>query len=104
MNNGLYEHHTKHKQPTEKSLRVQKSVIDRLNRVEGQIRGIKKMIEKGTYCDDIINQIEASRSALASIEIILLESHFKNCIVDQILSGDMEAIDEVLKTIKKFTR
>ncbi len=92
------------KKPTEKSLKAQKSVLDRLNRIEGQIRGIRSMIEKNTYCDDVINQIEASRSALHSVQIILLESHIKNCVVDQINHGDTDVIEEVLKTIKKLTK
>lgn len=92
------------KQPTESSIKAQKSVLDRLNRIEGQIRGIKNMIEKNTYCDDVINQIEASRSALHSVQIILLESHIKNCVVDQLQHGDTDVIEEVLKTIKKLTK
>lgn len=92
------------KKPTEGSIRAQKSVIDRLNRIEGQIRGIKNMIENNTYCDDVINQIEASRSALHSVQIILLESHIKNCVVDQLQHGDTDVIEEVLKTIKKLTK
>src|SRR5690554_2476967 len=86
--------------PTEQSIKAQKSVLDRLNRIEGQIRGIISMIEKNTYCDDVINQIEASRSALHSVQIILLESHIKNCVVDQVSHGDTDVIEEVLKTIK----
>ncbi len=92
------------KKPSEQAIKNQKSVITRLNRVEGQIRGIKNMIEKEDYCDDVINQIEASRSALHSIQIILLESHIKNCVIDQIQQGNTEAIDEVLKTLKKLTK
>ncbi len=92
------------KKPTEQSLKIQKSIIDRLNRVEGQIRGIKNMIERGTYCDDVINQLEASRSALSSIELILLEGHIKNCIIDQLKDGKEESLDEVLKTIKKLIK
>lgn len=92
------------KKPTENSLKTQKSIVDRLNRIEGQIRGIKNMIEKGTYCDDVINQIEASRSALHSVQIILLESHIKNCVVDQLQHGETDVIEEVLKTIKKLTK
>lgn len=92
------------KHPSESSKLVQKAMSDRLNRVEGQIRGIKKMIEKEAYCDDIINQIEASRSALKSIEIILLESHIQNCVVDQIKQGDLEGIDEILTTFKKMVK
>lgn len=96
-------HYTK-KIPTAQSIKNQKYVLDRLSRVEGQIRGIKNMIEKETYCDDIINQIEASRSALHSVQIILLESHIKNCVVDQLQHGDTDVIEEILKTIKKLTK
>ncbi|TCQ01766.1 metal-sensitive transcriptional regulator [Serpentinicella alkaliphila] len=92
------------KKPTEESLKVQKSIIDRLNRVEGQIRGIKNMVEKGTYCDDVINQIEASRSALGAIELILMESHFKNCVKEQIQSGNDEAMEDLLKIVKKLMK
>lgn len=92
------------KKPTEQSIKAQKSILNRLNRIEGQIRGIKNMIEKNTYCDDIINQIEASRSALHSVQIILLESHIKNCVVDQLKHGDTDVVEEVLKTIRKLTK
>lgn len=92
------------KKPTEQSVKTQKSIIDRLNRVEGQIRGIKAMIEKETYCDDVINQIEASRAALKSIELLLLESHFKYCVVEQIQNGEEIAIEEVLNTMKKLIK
>jgi DNA-binding FrmR family transcriptional regulator len=90
--------------PTEKSIKNQKSVMDRLSKIEGQVRGIKNMIEQEAYCDDIINQIEASRSALHSVQIILLESHIKNCVIDQIQQGDSDVVDEILKTIKKLTK
>ena len=93
-----------HKKPTVESLKVQKSVIDRLSRAEGQIRGIKTMIEKGSYCDEVINQIEASRSALSSIAVVLLESHFKNCVVDQVRQGDDKAVEDLLKTVKKLIK
>ena len=93
-----------HKIPSKHSVDVSKSMISRLNRIEGQIRGIKKMIENETYCDDVINQIEASRSALKSIEIILLESHIQNCVVDQIREGDNDVVSEVLATLKKMVK
>ena len=96
--------HINQKIPTEKSIKSQKSVMDRLSKIEGQIRGIKNMIEQEAYCDDIINQIEASRSALHSVQIILLESHIKNCVIDQLQQGDSDAVDEILKTIKKLTK
>ncbi len=94
----------KDKVPTEESIKVQKSLMDRLSRVEGQVRGIKNMVENRSYCNDIINQIEASRSALSSIALILMEGHLKNCITEQIKNGDDDAIEEVLKTIKKLMK
>ena len=90
--------------PTTSSLENQKAVIDRLNRAEGQIRGIRNMIENGAYCDDVVNQIEASRCALHAVQIVLLESHIKNCVVDQLQHGDTDVIEEILKTIKKLTK
>lgn len=92
------------KHPSEKSVEVSKSMMDRLNRIEGQIRGIKKMIENETYCDDVIHQIEAARSGLKSIEMLLLESHIRNCVVDQIQSNDLSVVDEVLTTFRKMVK
>ncbi len=92
------------KHPTEPSVIAQKSVLARVSRIEGQLKGVRKMIENETYCDDIINQIEAIRSALASVEVVLLESHIRNCVVDQIKEGDGEVVEEVLKTVKKMMK
>ena len=57
---------------------------NRLNRIEGQIRGINRMIQEDVYCDDILNQMTAIQSALISAGEVLLEAHIKSCIVDQI--------------------
>ena len=92
------------KRPTQHSLEVQQQMVTRLNRVEGQIRGIKKMIESQTYCDDVINQIEASRAALKSIAIIMLKSHIQTCVVDQIKDGDVAVVNEVLATVKRMVK
>lgn len=92
------------KKPSVKSIIDHKSVITRLNRIEGQIGGIRKMLENGAYCDDVLNQIQASRSALHSVQIILLESHLKNCVIDQLKNGETDVIEEVLKTFKKLTK
>lgn len=103
INNNI-DKNKKEKKPSKSSVKTQKSMINRLNRIEGQIRGIKNMIENEVYCDDIINQLEASRSALHAVQVLLLESHMKHCIVDQLLEGDIGVIDEVFKTIKKMTK
>ncbi len=84
--------------------KVKQNLVSRLNRIEGQIRGIKGMIEKDTYCDDVITQISATQSALNSVAKILLEGHMKNCVVDRIQEGDLEVLDEILVTIHKLMK
>ncbi|MEH7309141.1 MULTISPECIES: metal-sensitive transcriptional regulator [Bacillaceae] len=84
--------------------KVKNNLVTRLNRIEGQIRGIKGLIEKDTYCDDVINQISATQSALNSVAKILLEGHLRSCVVERIQEGDMEVIDEVLVTIQKLMK
>ncbi|CAH2715897.1 Copper-sensing transcriptional repressor RicR [Neobacillus rhizosphaerae] len=84
--------------------KVKKNLVTRLNRVEGQIRGIKGLIEKDTYCDDVITQISATQSALNSVAKILLDGHFKTCVLERINEGDTEVLDEVLLTIEKLMK
>ncbi|WP_407646955.1 metal-sensitive transcriptional regulator [Bacillus fonticola] len=84
--------------------KVKKNLVTRLNRVEGQIRGIKGLIEKDTYCDDVITQIAATQSALNSVAKILLEGHLKTCLVERIQEGDLEVLDEVLITVQKLMK
>lgn len=83
---------------------VKKNLITRLNRIEGQIRGIKGMIENDVYCDDVITQLSASQSALNSVAKILLEGHLKGCVVDRLADGDDEVIDELVITIHKLMK
>jgi len=84
--------------------KVKKDMITRLNRVEGQIRGIKGMIEKDVYCDDVITQLAATQSALNSVAKILLEGHLKGCVVERLGEGDEAVLDELLVTIQKLMK
>jgi CsoR family transcriptional regulator, copper-sensing transcriptional repressor len=84
--------------------RVKKDLTTRLNRIEGQIRGIKGMIDKDVYCDDVITQISATQSALNSVAKILLEGHLKGCVVDRLSEGDNEVLDELVVTIQKLMK
>lgn len=81
-----------------------KDLINRLNRIEGQIRGIKKMVEEDRYCIDILNQVSAASSALNSFSEKLLGNHIKSCVVNDIKNDQMETVDELLKTIKKMIK
>lgn len=83
---------------------IKKNLVTRLNRIEGQVRGIKGLIEKDTYCDDVITQISATQAALNSVAKILLEGHMKNCVAERIQDGDMDVLDEVLVTIQKLMK
>lgn len=84
--------------------KMKSSLISRLNRIEGQVRGIKGMVEKDVYCDDILNQIAAVQSAMKSVSRLILEGHMKGCLVSRIESGDKEVVDELLQTIEKMMR
>ncbi|MCM0624488.1 metal-sensing transcriptional repressor [Lysinibacillus sp. OL1_EC] len=82
--------------------RVKNDLTTRLNRIEGQIRGIKGMIDKDVYCDDIITQLSATQSAINSVAKILLDGHLKGCVVNRLSEGDATVLDELVKTIQKF--
>jgi DNA-binding FrmR family transcriptional regulator len=83
---------------------TKKNLVTRLNRIEGQIRGVKGLIEKDTYCDDVITQISAIQSALNSVAKILFEGHLKSCVVERIQDGDMEVVDELLVTMQRMMK
>lgn len=80
------------------------NLVSRLNRIEGQIRGVKGMIEKDTYCDDVLNQIAAIQSALNGVGKLLLEGHMKSCVIERIQAGEHEVIDELLITVNKLMK
>ncbi|BFH59910.1 MULTISPECIES: metal-sensitive transcriptional regulator [Paenibacillus] len=86
------------------SQRTKNNLITRLNRIEGQIRGVKGLIERDTYCDDVLNQIAAIQAALNGVGKLLLENHMRSCVVERIESGDHAVIDEVLVTVKKLMK
>ena len=81
-----------------------KSLINRLNRIEGQIRGIKVMVENDRYCVDIITQVAAASAALNSFNRELLASHMNSCVVKDIRNGKEDAVDELLTLLKKMMK
>ena len=87
---------------TERTDKLKLDLTSRLNRVEGQIRGIKSMIEKDVYCDEVLNQIAAAQAALESVGRLLLKNHIQGCVVEKIRNGDTEIVDELLATIGKM--
>ena len=81
-----------------------KSLINRLSRIEGQIRGLKGMVERDAYCPDILVQASAVSAALSAFNRELLSSHIKSCVVNDIREGNDETIDELLVTLQKLMR
>ena len=82
----------------------QKTLINRLSRIEGQIRGIKGMIETDAYCTDILTQVSAVTAALNSFNKELLATHIKTCVADDIKAGKDETVDELVAALQKLMR
>ncbi len=83
---------------------TKKKLVNRLKRIDGQISGVIKMIEEDQYCDDILTQISAVRSALGSVAELLFKAHLNSCILEQIRSGSEEIMDELQATIKRLIK
>ncbi len=81
-----------------------KDLINRLNRIEGQIRGIKGMVEKNAYCTDILTQSSAVAAALNAFNKELLANHIRTCVVTDIRDGKDEVIDDLLNTLQKLMK
>ena len=79
-----------------------KDQISSIRRIEGQIRGIEKMIENGDYCIDILNQLKAAKNSIASVEGKIIKTHIEDCVKES-LSGDQfeQKVDEIIKTLKR---
>lgn len=81
-----------------------KALVNRLNRIEGQIRGLKGMIENSAYCTDILIQSQAATAALNAFNRELLASHIRTCVAEDIREGKDEVIDDLVDTLKKMLK
>lgn len=100
MTKHLHEHPS-----TPRSKNEKQAVMNRLKRIEGQVRGIQKMIEEDRYCVDILVQISAIQSALKNVGFSITERHIKHCVSDAIKSGEGdETIDELMEVMKQFSK
>ena len=93
--------HCEHKDRSEDEIN---DLISRLNRIEGQIRGIHKMVDEGAYCVDILTQVNAARCSLNSFSKVLLGSHIKSCVKDDVKNGSDEKIDELVELLQKMMK
>ena len=81
-----------------------KLITNRLNRISGQINGIKKMIENDTYCNDVLIQLKAVESSIQSLSNYILENHLYTCVTRDLENGKMDTIDEVIGLFKRFNK
>lgn len=81
-----------------------KDLIHRLNRIEGQVRGVKGMVEREAYCVDILGQVAAITAALNSFNKVLLANHIRTCVAEDIREGKDEVIDELVATLQKLMK
>ncbi len=92
-------HKTKERSPEE-----HRKLVNRLSRIEGQIRGIKRMVEEDAYCIDILIQVAAANAALNSFNRELLSEHIKTCVTNDIKEGKEETVDELVATIQRLMK
>lgn len=81
-----------------------KDLLNRLSRIEGQVRGIRGMVENDTYCVDILTQVAAVTAALNSFNKVLLANHIRTCVAEDIRSGNDEVVDELVSTLQKLMK
>lgn len=79
-------------------------INNRLNRIDGQIRGIKKMVNEDVYCNDVLVQLAAVEKAIRNLSNIILEDHLYSCITDDLEDGKLESIDEIVSLFKRFNK
>ena len=92
-------HKTKHRSDAE-----YKALLNRLSRIEGQIRGIRRMVDEDAYCTDILMQVSAVNAALNAFGRELLSNHIRTCVTDDIKAGNDETVDELIATLQKRMR
>ena len=88
----------------ERSEKEKRSMINRLSRIEGQVRGIRKMVENNAYCPEILIQVSAVNAALNSFNKVLLAEHIRSCVAEDIREGKEETIDELVLVLQKLMK
>lgn len=87
---------------TERPDELRRALDARLARIEGQARGIRRLIAEDAYCDDVLAQISAARSALGKASLLVLEHHMKHCLIDRVRAGDDDIVDELVVTLGRM--
>lgn len=88
----------------ERSEKEYKDLMNRLSRIEGQVRGVKAMVERDAYCTDVITQVSAITAALNSFNKVLLANHIKTCVTEDVKAGKEETVDELVTLLQKLMK
>ncbi len=89
---------------TKRSSEDKKLIMNRLNRISGQINGISKMIENDAYCNDVLIQLSAVKNSVKSLSTHILENHLYMCVARDLENGDLDSIDELISLFKRFNQ
>lgn len=80
------------------------ALLSRLNRIEGQVRGVKRMVEEEAYCIDVLTQINAIKAAIDQVGFLLLEDHIEGCVTTAVRQGDQSKVSELVQAVERFAR
>ena len=80
------------------------AVLARLSRIEGQVRGVSRMVKDDTYCIDVLTQINAVKAAIDPVGFLLLEDHIKGCVTSAVREGDKSKVDELVNAVQRFAK
>ena len=92
------------KKTTHRTEEEKKIINNRINRIEGQLKGIKKMVNEDTYCNDILIQLSAIENSVKSLSNHILEKHLYNCVIKDLEAGNLDIVDELIDLFKKFNK
>ena len=89
---------------TKRSSEDKKQIINRLNRISGQINGIAKMVENDAYCNDLLVQLSAVKNSIKSLSTLILENHLYMCVPKELENGELDTLDELISLFKRFNQ
>ena len=92
------------KKKTKRNINEKNLIINRFNRISGQIKGISKMVEEDAYCNDLLIQLSAVEKSVKSLSTHVLEKHLYTCVPNDLENGDYETIDELISLFKRFNK
>lgn len=96
--------HDHHDTPGYAAAEDRAKVLARLKRIEGQVRGIARMVEDDTYCIDVLTQVSATTRALQGVALLLLDDHVRHCVADDVRDGSDEKVTEAMEAIARLVR